>query len=139
MKNYEDIINLKRPTSVRPKVPLSTRAAQFAPFSALTGYSEVLEEIRRITTKRRFLTDGRKEVINEKLKIIKKNIRKDFEIEIIYFVVDTKKTGGKYLKVRDKVRRIDEANKEVILMNGKHIFIDDIEDIFGDVFNSFEM
>ena len=33
----------KRPESTRPKMPLSQRAKQFAPFDALTGLSERLK------------------------------------------------------------------------------------------------
>lgn len=34
---YDDIINLPHPTSVKhPRMPLSDRAAQFAPFAALS-------------------------------------------------------------------------------------------------------
>ena len=35
---------MKRPESTRPKMPLSQRAKQFAPFDALTGLSERLEQ-----------------------------------------------------------------------------------------------
>ena len=38
MEKYEDIINLSRPVSNRPKMSLEQRSAQFAPFAALTGY-----------------------------------------------------------------------------------------------------
>jgi hypothetical protein len=44
--NYEDIINLEHPTSRRhPRMPRSERAAQFAPFAALTGYDEAIKNI----------------------------------------------------------------------------------------------
>ena len=40
---YDDIINLKRPVS-RKHVPMSieNRAAQFAPFAALTGFDDAI-------------------------------------------------------------------------------------------------
>lgn len=139
MNNYDDIINLKRPASFRKKASIATRAAQFAPFSALTGYSEALEEIRRITTNRKHLTDSYKEVINEKLYIIKENLKKYPEVIITYFVKDAKKIGGEYIQMTGKIRRIDEANKKIILLDGKHIYIDDIIDISGAIFNFFEM
>ena len=50
---YDDIIDLPHHTSPRhPRMPARDRAAQFAPFSALTGYGEVIDETAR-------LTDGR--------------------------------------------------------------------------------
>lgn len=48
MENYEDIINLPRPESrKRPKMSAEERAAQFAPFAALSGYAEVIAEVER--------------------------------------------------------------------------------------------
>ena len=47
MKNnfYEDIINLPHPVSKNhPQMPLRDRAAQFAPFSALTGLGRALKQ-----------------------------------------------------------------------------------------------
>lgn len=42
--NYEDIIHLPHPVSKRhPQMALSDRAAQFAPFAALTGYDAALQ------------------------------------------------------------------------------------------------
>ena len=43
-KNYNDIINLSRPESQHPKLSLAARAAQFAPFAALTGYEELVRD-----------------------------------------------------------------------------------------------
>ena len=43
--DYEDIIGMEHPTSVRhPMMPRSDRAAQFAPFAALTGFDEMIDE-----------------------------------------------------------------------------------------------
>ena len=43
MSKYDDIINLKRPASRRMPMSITNRAAQFAPFSALTGYDEAIK------------------------------------------------------------------------------------------------
>ncbi|MCR5099505.1 MAG: hypothetical protein K6B14_11250 [Lachnospiraceae bacterium] len=45
MSNYDDIINMDRPVSKR-HTPMSRemRAAQFAPFAALTGLDETMDE-----------------------------------------------------------------------------------------------
>ena len=43
--NYDDIINLPHPVSKNhPQMPMASRAAQFAPFAALTGYSEAISK-----------------------------------------------------------------------------------------------
>lgn len=140
MNKYQDIINLERPKSLyRKKASMAMRAAQFAPFSALTGFNETLEEIRRITTKRRNLMDNNKKMINEKLCIIKEIIKESPQINISYFVADDKKEGGEYKKIVDCVRKIDETNKIITMQSGIKILIEDIDEISGDIFNSFEM
>ena len=56
--SYDDIINLPHPTSANhPPMPLSARAAQFAPFAALTGHDEAIKETARLIE-----TMGRDEV-----------------------------------------------------------------------------
>ena len=52
MGKYDDIINLSRPESKHPKMSLSQRSAQFAPFAALTGYEGQVKETARFTDKR---------------------------------------------------------------------------------------
>ena len=48
---YDDIISLPHPTSAKhPRMPLSDRAAQFAPFAALSDHSAALAETARLTT-----------------------------------------------------------------------------------------
>lgn len=43
--DYSDIIGLEHPTSRKhPRMAAEMRAAQFAPFAALTGYDEAIEE-----------------------------------------------------------------------------------------------
>ena len=53
MKNekYSDIINLPHHESrTRPRMSLSDRAAQFAPFAALTGYDDAVADAGRLTS-----------------------------------------------------------------------------------------
>ena len=48
IEQYADIITLSRPEPrCCPRMPLEKRAAQFAPFAALTGYEEVVERTAR--------------------------------------------------------------------------------------------
>lgn len=45
---YDDIIHMEHPISKNhPQMPMINRAAQFAPFAALTGYEEALAETRK--------------------------------------------------------------------------------------------
>ncbi|WP_276915241.1 hypothetical protein [Parvibacter caecicola] len=45
--NYEDIIGLPRPVSRKPPLSMSSRAAQFVPFAALSGHEETIKQVVR--------------------------------------------------------------------------------------------
>lgn len=46
---YEDIVNLPHHVSKKhPQMSAEKRAAQFAPFAALTGYEDVIDEAARL-------------------------------------------------------------------------------------------
>ena len=52
-QRYDDIINLPHHvSSKRPQMPILERAAQFLPFSALTGYEDAVKETARLTDTR---------------------------------------------------------------------------------------
>lgn len=52
-QKYEDILNLPHHVSeTHPPMPTADRAAQFAPFAALTGYKEAIEETERLAEKK---------------------------------------------------------------------------------------
>ena len=48
MSRYADIINLPRPRSNHKPMSMHDRAAQFSPFSALTGLDDELAETARV-------------------------------------------------------------------------------------------
>ena len=62
---YEDIVNLSHPVSpYHVPMPLLQRAAQFAPFAALTGYDEAIEETGRQTDDRVTLSESEIAILN---------------------------------------------------------------------------
>ena len=96
MDDYSDIINLSRPVSKRPRMTLEQRSAQFAPFAALTGYEGQVKETARLTNKKIEINEELKEILNKKIQLIQKKIKEQPQIEITYFIPDSKKDGGKY-------------------------------------------
>lgn len=48
MNDYDDIIDLPYPMSTHTRMPQSARAAQFAPFAALSGHNEAIAEAETI-------------------------------------------------------------------------------------------
>ena len=130
MSKYDDIINLEHyELKYHKKMSMESRAAQFAPFAALTGYSEEIKEVSRLTDDRIDMFDDYKLIIDRKLQEIKEHINERLKVSVIYFIKDNKKKGGKYIEYIGIIRRIDLVNKVIIFIDGKKINIKDILDI----------
>lgn len=92
MDKYDDIINLPHyEPKYHPRMSKYKRSAQFAPFAALVGYDEQVQECSRLTDKRLEIDDELKEKINNKLNKINELIKNSPEVEITYFIPDKKK------------------------------------------------
>lgn len=117
---------MDRPKSKYPKMSMSDRAAQFAPFAALTGHKEAVIEQGRITQEKRILSNEEKLEINEK---IVEMVKLKSKCRITYFEKDKTKSGGKYLNRVLSFKRIDELNKVLYLKENIQIQIEDIVDI----------
>lgn len=136
-KNYDDIINLEHHVSQKhPQMSLDARAAQFAPFAALTGFDEQLKEAERLTNERKFINEDLREKLDNKLQIIQKQISVKPTITVTYFVHDLRKQGGSYRTVIGKVKKIDKYKNVVILENKTEIPIAEIIDINSNLFES---
>ena len=127
MNKYDDIINLPHHVSkTRKPMTMYNRAAQFAPFAALTGYDDVIKETSRLTDKKIEISDELKNELNQKIKFISDNIKLKPKVTITYFVSDNKKSGGIYKTISGNVRRIDEVEKCLFFTNKLIIYFDDI-------------
>ncbi len=127
---YEDIINLKHSISKKhPPMPLEERAAQFAPFAALTGYEKTITETAREVDKRIELDEEAQNTINRKIQELKQQIVTKPIVAITYFQKDLRKEGGEYITVTEKIRKIDDYKKIIVLENKTEIPIREILDI----------
>ena len=117
---------MDRPKSKYPKMSMSDRAAQFAPFAALTGHKEAILEQQRTTQTKRILSNEEKLEINEKI-IELMNLKS--KCRITYFEKDKTKSGGQYMESVLSFKRIDELNKVLYFKENIQIQIDDIVDI----------
>lgn len=130
MDKYDDIINLPHyEPKYHPRMSKYKRSAQFAPFAALVGYDEQVQECSRLTDKRLEIDDELKEKINNKLNKLNELIKNSPEVEITYFIPDEKKDGGKYITEIGNVKRIDYINRFIKLTDNKKIILDDVIDI----------
>lgn len=117
---------MNRPKSKYPKMSMLDRAAQFAPFAALTGHKEAILEQQRITQTKRILSNEEKLRINEKI-IELMNLKS--KCRITYFEKDKTKSGGQYMESVLSFKRLDELNKTLFFKENVQIQIDDIVDI----------
>jgi len=132
--NYDDIINLPHHVSTKyPQMSLEARSAQFAPFAALTGYDDAIEETGRLTTEKIDLDEEIKNKINEKIKLIKNNLSSYPKVSVKYFVPDLKKEGGSYATISGVVKKVDEYRQTIIMDDNREILIEEIVDISGDM------
>lgn len=129
-KKYGDIIHLPHHvSSVHPHMPVSDRAAQFAPFAALTGYGDVIKETARLTDEGPDLSEDEKQELNYKIQLACALPGEKPEIVLTYFVQDEKKSGGACHTARGKIRRIDPDAGQIILEDGLRIPLDCVVDI----------
>ena len=136
---YNDILNMPYPnTEIEKDFPDKIlRAAQFAPFAALTGYDEAVEETARLTDSKIELDEYQKSDLNDKLQFIN-NSEDNEDVCITYFVPDKRKSGGAYITKKGIVLKVREYEKEVVVEDGTEIPIDDIIEIDGNQFNETE-
>ena len=129
-EKYRDMIDLPYPgESKHTRMPVRDRAAQFAPFAALTGFGAVLKETERITEKRIELDEYEKEKLDEKIRLILEENEIHPEITVTFFVPDEKKDGGAYVTASGHIKRVDEAEHLLILEEGDKIPMEDIYEI----------
>lgn len=133
---YDDIINLPHPISKNhPRMSLHDRAAQFAPFAALTGHDAAIKETARLTEERIELSDECIAQLNDKINIIRDNIGTEQEISITYFVPDIRKNGGAYITHSGIVKKLNDYKHELIMQDGTIISIEQISEIEGSIFD----
>ncbi|NLK71189.1 MAG: hypothetical protein GX286_07140 [Clostridiales bacterium] len=139
MENYNDIINLPHhKSSTRPHMSNRDRAAQFAPFAALTGHDSAIKETARLTDDFIEISEDKMTALSAKMQMIIENILETPEVEFTYFAPDENKLGGAYISKMGNVRRVDEYDRVVIFTDGVKIPIDSIIDINGEFFSTLD-
>lgn len=127
---YDDMLDLPHPAPRRhPRMPRGSRAAQFAPFSALTGYEAAVREAARLTQPRRELTEEEKAVLDGRLR---EAMGLGLEVEITYFRPDERKEGGAYLCAAGRVKRFDALRGVLHMEGGTAIPVEEIVGIAGE-------
>ena len=126
---YDDIINMPHHKSdCHARMSVHDRAAQFSPFAALTGYDAEITETARLTDSRIELSEEEKEILDSKLRRAEDTKQ---TVCITCFVPDPHKSGGAYVEIVGRVKKIDSIDGLVRLMDGRETSIEDIFMIDG--------
>lgn len=106
------------------RMPMESRAAQFAPFAALTGYEEAVEEAHRLTDHKPELSEEEKEALDRSLQKALDNPGKDVMIE--RFIPDLAKEGGSIVTLKGRIRRLDTYHRLLLMEDGSRIPLSEI-------------
>ena len=99
-EDNSDIINLPHHVSHNhPQMPMMARAAQFAPFAALTGYDAVIHETARLTDRQVELEEYDNERLNRIFSELMDSLEEHPVVTVSYFKPDEHKAGGAYVTV----------------------------------------
>lgn len=132
---YAHIIDLPHHVSkVRPQMTMYQRAAQFAPFAALTGHSAAITETARLTDKKIELSDNECEMLNQRIMLLLAHLNEHPYVSITYFIPDTHKEGGQYATHTGTIRSWDDYEQRLTFDDGAQIKANVIIDIKGELF-----
>lgn len=132
-REYDDIINLPHHVSlVRPQMSMQDRAAQFSPFAALTGYDAAICETARLTDKKIILSEDAQVALDFKMSIVRSQLPSHPFVTVVYFVPDGLKEGGAYLTHTGQIKKIDDVDRVILMLDGIKIPFDDVFDLNGE-------
>ena len=126
---YADIINLPHHVSRKhPQMSMADRAAQFSPFAALTGHDAAITEAARLTDARPILDESVKQEISDLLQLATTD--SNLVLNIVYFVPDTRKSGGSHMEISGRIKKLIPHEKLLIMDTGTRIPVEDIVEAY---------
>ena len=136
---YDDMLDMPHHVSpTRPRMSRLDRAAQFAPFAALTGFGEAITEADRMPERRMELGEAETAELAEKLRILEARQSERPEITLTWFIPDARKDGGRYDTAQGRVKRVVPAEYALSFTDGRTFDIDDIIVIEGELFEGMD-
>ena len=131
---YDDMIHLPHYQSkTRKRMSVSDRAAQFAPFAALTGHDEAVKETARLTEGHVELDEYELEELNRKLLYLQEHLDEKPQVTVTFFVPDAKKSGGAYRTFSGTVKKLLQFEGLIVMEDETEIFIEKILSIESDL------
>ena len=130
MNSDRDLLSCARPrTECRAPMPMKNRAAQFAPFAALTGYDDAVRETERQTDRRPEIGEDRAEILDRRLRWLRDHPDTMSEITVKWFVPDIRKDGGVCRTRTCRAKQLDAQHGVLLLEDGECVPISEICDL----------
>lgn len=121
-EKYEDIIGLPRPVSDRyVAMRRQDRAAQFAPFAALSGYDAAIAETARVTDTAAEPDESVVQALDARLQRLQQIQKEQPRVTVCFFRPDERKAGGAYTRVTGRVKKVDAYAEVLVLTDGDRI------------------
>ncbi len=137
---YDEIIHLPHHVSKKhPPMSMRNRAAQFAPFAALTGHAAAVEETARFTEDEMDIDHNIHDRLDEQLMILRSYLKEEPEITITYFKPDDKKSGGSYEIISGHLKKIDEFDHCICMKEGQIIAMERILSMESPIFTEMDL
>lgn len=132
---YDDILRLPHHVSAsRKPMSMTARAAQFAPFAALSGYDAEVQEAGRLTDQPIELDEYEKETLNARLQLLVQHLQEKWTVSTVYFQPDERKEGGAYVTRTGTVKKILLSERRLLLTDGTVIPLDGLIALDGEPF-----
>lgn len=114
---------------------MENRAAQFAPFAALSGHDAAIAETARLTFSRMELSQEMMRNLSRRLAYA---LERQSSVTVIYFEPDAYKEGGRYVTASGIIRRVDDTDGTIVFTDKRRVRLADIYSLDGDIFNDLE-
>lgn len=128
---YDDIIDSEYTGSrFHRHMTMQERAAQFAPFAALSGHKEAVEEMQQERVDKVQLSQEMIDEMNSMMTMLKEKLKeKKITVRILYFEKDTEKKGGSYKEKISEIKKFDEIEGSVVFADRSKVMLRDIKEI----------
>lgn len=137
---YDDILRLPHHVSAsRKPMAMTARAAQFAPFAALSGYDAEVQEAGRLTDRPIEPDEYEKEAMNARLRLLTRHLREKWVVSLVFFQPDERKAGGAYVTRTGTVKKLYETERLLTLTDGTVIPLDDLIALDGEEFAAYDL
>lgn len=137
---YDDMLQLPHHVSAsRRPMAMTARAAQFAPFAALSGYDAEVQEAGRLTDRPIEPDEYEKEALNARLRLLARHFREEWVVSLVFFQPDERKAGGAYVTRTGTVKKLYETERLLTLTDGTVIPLDDLIALEGEEFAAYDL